>query len=1016
MKKFRMKKLLALLLTIAMVTIQSAPVFATEGTVSEGQTAVGAEAAVGEEAADPGQTPEEQQPVNEDKPAESEPVQSEEGTVSDNGEGTVSENTEVPAEEVSEPETEPTETVSENTEVPTEEENPESVSEDSASGNIIIEGYLAELTPDQEKNAELLKGEIKKLNELEPEKDYVTNEAVFLADTEEEAKKVAESYGGELEHFALGVATISWKDKTVDTVFGDIVEKVEFLEKASELTADDENGMKPLASLKAADEALYSEVSDIRAEMIPDTLVEPNYIAYINAVNPSDDPLFGTDVSDITKQWFHASIDSAGAWTAGADGTGVTVAVIDTGIDTSNTDLSGDHIKALYSSKNYKTGEDDNGHGTHCAGIVAALDNTVGGLGVAPNAKIISIKAANEEGGLDGADIDEAIQMAINNNVDVISMSFGGPGSSTSTETLLKKATEKGIVCVAAAGNDSSSTKQYPGAYDCTLCVGSYASGGGEDLSSFSNWGGWVDVAAPGSDIYATMPDDSTVYLRKNGHFKAPLTYEKGGCSYGRLNGTSMATPCVAGIAALVKGAHPDYSAEKIKNNIKKSDPDKVYVYVNPDTGGTNVVYGGVNAMAAVKGISMKDGVPPAIEQPVTATLELGVGSAINVAQGKSVDLGAVVLPSTKTKITYKATGDPAIIVTNKGIVKVAKTAAVGATSVISANCGLLSASTKVTVIAEPSTSDFTLAKSHEEDLSVATNFGKNSVEISVVGGDPAATYRFKVSKKTVALFSNQSTTISAKGGEKVTLFAAGNGKATVTAFATDGSGKKATVNIKCVTPITDLKLKYGKVPIEGVLKMAGGGKIKLKPAVKGTSMSKVTGKVNYTWSGPYVKSDGTINPGSEAYGQSFDVTLTAVNNGVTLTKTVKVSVVREKKLKKMGYHNSRYKYYSSITVGTYAKGEEYNIYNMPGIRVNGIALDGPNGYTKTGKSPEGYNYQTNDGYYAVSVSGGKKVKILGYGEYGVKAFRPLKKGTYKVTYSALDGSGKKFYLKIKIR
>ena len=1031
MKRFKLKKLIALVLAVTMITLQSAPAFATEGSVSEGQETVGAETAEETPAASEDLTGEQtgtgENAGNPDgqKPAEETvPATPEEGTVPEGGEAaapvdgdeTVSGNEEAQPEEVAE---QAEETVSEDI-LPEEEiSDPKAVSEDSASGNL-IEGYLTMITPEQENNAELLKEEIKELDTLEPGKDYVPNEATFLADTEEEAKKIAETYGAELTHFALGVASISWKDKTVDQAFEEIVKEVETVKKAEEKIAADENGALPLSLLKAADEALYSEVSDISVELLPGKLVEPNHISYIDTVKPEDDPLYGTSPTDISKQWFHASVSSANAWAAGADGTGITVAVIDTGIDTSNTDLSGNHIQALYSSKSFKSGEDDNGHGTHCSGIVAALDNDLGGLGIAPEAKIISIKAGSARGSLTDADINEAIQMAINKKVDVISMSFGGSGTNSETEKLLKSATSKGIACIAAAGNDSTDRIHYPAGYSCTLSVGSYTKD--EMLSSFSNWGDWVDVTAPGSDIYATMPDDESVYLRQQGAFKAPITDT---CSYGRLNGTSMATPVVAGIAALVKQANKGYNAEQIKNAIKNYDPKKVYKY------GNNVVYRGVNAFAALTASTAAPPDPdeaaderpaPPVTQPETATLELGVGPEINVAQGKSVPLGAVVLPATKTKIVYSVSGDSAISVTAKGAVKVAATAAVGSTALVTASCGLLTASTKVTVIAAPVAGDFTLTKSHEENLSVASGIGNNSVDITVTGGDPGTVYRFKVSNKNVALFSNQSTTISAKGGEKVTLFAAGNGKATVTAFATDGSGKKASVKVKCVTPVTRALIKVGGVPITGDIRMVAGGKLKLKAGAQGTKVSNVSGKVDYTWSGPsYVKSNGTVIPGEEAVGQSFEVTLTAVNNGVTKTQTVKVIVEGGNKIKKLGYlrtSGSRYKYVSLVDVSVdgkryVSKGTKFtNLYTMPSLG----GLEGPYGFTSTGRNPAGYSYSDNDGKYAVSVSGGKKTKILEYNEYGVKSFKLLKKGTYKVTYTALDGSGKKCVLRFRVK
>ncbi|MCR5650665.1 MAG: S8 family serine peptidase [Lachnospiraceae bacterium] len=1029
MKNFRTKKLLAVILAVVLVTLQSGPAFATEGAQNEVQETVQTETGTQTPAASETQEGEQADTGDAAKPAkeetqisENETVLPEESTVPSGEEITVSENTETPADEISEP---AEETVSEDV-IPEEETaepvEPETVSEDSASGNAVINGFLSELTTEQIKNAEFLKEDIKELESLEPEEDYVPNEATFLADTEEEAKEIADSYGAELIHFAHGVAAIAWSDKTVDEAFKDVVKNVEDVKKAEEYISSDENGQLPLSSLKAANEELYNTVSRINIKEIPDKRVEPNYIAHICAVDPSNDPIYAKtkSTSDTSGQWFHLSISSANAWAAGADGTGVTVAVIDTGIDTSNNDLSGNHIEALYSSKSFKSGEDDNGHGTHCAGIVAALDNDLGGLGVAPNAKIISIKAGNYRGSLPNTDINEAIRIAIDKNVDIISMSFGG-GSTDATEALLKEATSKGITCIAAAGNEHTNDEAYPAAYSCTLAVGAYDPGDDEKLASYSNWGGWVDVAAPGTDIYATMPDDPSVWLRDGDPsgpaFRNQITE---GCSYAKLNGTSMATPAVAGIAALIKSVHKDYSPAQVKMAIRNSDPKKVYKY------NSNVVYRGVNAYAALTAPTDElidpdevedDRIAPAVEQPNKATMELGVGPAISVAQGKSVKMGAVVLPSTTTKIRYTVSGDSSITVTKKGLIKVSKTAAVGTTATVTATCGLLSASTKVTVTASPTAGDFTLTKSHEDDLSVATGIGKNSVDITVTGGDPNMVYRFTVSSKKVALFSNKSTTISAKGGEKVTLLAAGNGKATVTAYATDGSGKKASVKVKCMTPLTDAMIKYAKAPITGPVNMAVGGKLKLKPAAVGTKASKVTGKTIYTWSGPYVSKKGVVHPDANAKDQSFTVTLTAVNNGISKSTNVTINVKKEKKIKLLGYMQQSYYgyiYYNGSTVDKASKGEKLDIYSMPDFSSHSVY--GPYGFTRLGRNPAGEKYSTNDGDYAVSVSGGKKIKVYSYGPYGVKTFKALKKGTYTVTYTALDGSGKKFRRRIKVK
>ena len=158
------------------------------------------------------------------------------------------------------------------------------------------------------------------------------------------------------------------------------------------------------------DMAIIEEAGDVDISALPDVPVYANYIYHVS-VNPNDDPLFKNSDMAPKGQWFHESINSQGAWDKGADGTGVTVAVIDTGIDSSNNDI--DSSQTLWAAS-FTNGEDENGHGTHCIGIVAARDNSIGGLGVAPNATIISVRAGDRKGALTNADIAQSINMAVN--------------------------------------------------------------------------------------------------------------------------------------------------------------------------------------------------------------------------------------------------------------------------------------------------------------------------------------------------------------------------------------------------------------------------------------------------------------------------------------------------------------------------------------------------------------------------------------------------------------------------
>jgi subtilisin family serine protease len=217
--------------------------------------------------------------------------------------------------------------------------------------------------------------------------------------------------------------------------------------------------------------------------------------------------------------------DLAGAT---SKGTGVKVAILDTGIDLTHPDLKA-NIKGNYNAINpRKTGNDDNGHGTHVAGTVAAMDNTVGVIGVAPEVSLYAVKVLDRTGNGWTSDIIEGIDWCIRNGIQVINMSFGGSFNQSMGQAVYD-AYAAGLVQVAAAGNSGVSPPVYPASYPETIAVS--ATDSADQLASFSNYGlAADDLAAPGVNI--------------------PSTWKGGG--YRTLSGTSMATPHVTGAAALV--------------------------------------------------------------------------------------------------------------------------------------------------------------------------------------------------------------------------------------------------------------------------------------------------------------------------------------------------------------------------------------------------------------------------------------------------------------------------------
>ncbi len=233
-------------------------------------------------------------------------------------------------------------------------------------------------------------------------------------------------------------------------------------------------------------------------------------------------------------------------------GNGTKVAILDTGIDSDHPDLE----SAIVATKDF-TGdgiEDENGHGTHCAGIVGARLNGVGFVGVAPKADLMIGKVLNNSGRGSYEWIANGIYWATDEGANIISMSLGGSSSSGELYQAIQYALFNGVTVLCAAGNEGSLAKNsigYPGRYGGVITVASHDRNG--NPSGFSSRGGEVDVMAPGTEIWST--------------------YKKG--AYATLSGTSMATPFAAGLAALIASHHrsglhdtPIENNEDMKNHL----------------------------------------------------------------------------------------------------------------------------------------------------------------------------------------------------------------------------------------------------------------------------------------------------------------------------------------------------------------------------------------------------------------------------------------------------------------
>lgn len=347
----------------------------------------------------------------------------------------------------------------------------------------------------------------------------VEGEYAYYAGSEEQAREIAERLGAQLLSFCHGIAAVR-------------MEKTEM-----------GNG------------------AELRQKIWPD---EEVYL-YPELLYTVDSPVD----YDEAGQWHLDMVNAPGAWEMTMGG-GIKVAVIDTGVDGGHEDLGEAVISSVtmipqeyYGNdgtfpEEYEGAQDNLGHGTHVAGIIGARRNGYGSTGIAPECGIISIKALekNADGTGKGKSswVAAAVMEAIEAGADIINMSIGG---SRIEDRLLydaiAKAHEKGIVVVCAAGNAASSKIYYPAGYEETIAVSAVRRLGSTVTfaSSYSNYGDWVDLCAPGSSIFSTVP---------------------GG--YGEKTGTSMACPVVSGAAALLLSVDKSLTPEQTADIMKASAID----------------------------------------------------------------------------------------------------------------------------------------------------------------------------------------------------------------------------------------------------------------------------------------------------------------------------------------------------------------------------------------------------------------------------------------------------------
>lgn len=390
---------------------------------------------------------------------------------------------------------------------------------------------------------------------------YESGILLVWADTEETAQAYARAFSAELLSWQDGLATLRLNGISV-------VEALTAAQESDRLPAAYPNHIAVLPP----DEAEGTEDSGIA--LFSDDIPQPQtWRSWLD--NTADPDTLLKNPASGSYQYMHDTVDSYAAWGI-TTGKGVTVAVIDTGVKADHEDLPNLRRVEVTNGDESLGLDDTAGHGTHVAGIIgAAMGNGKGGAGIAPGATILSLRVVNSEGKIYVAALTAALRTAVKNGAQIVNISIGGTGYNAVFQKVINEATEAGVTVVAAMGNDGTNCLNYPAGYDNVIGVVSVDRT--NNRASGSSYGTWGDVAAPGADIWST--------------------YYNG--SYWPKSGTSMASPVVAGVAALYKSVHPDATPAQITARLKAT----------ATKGDSDLGAGIVNAAAA---LAEKPGIPTA--------------------------------------------------------------------------------------------------------------------------------------------------------------------------------------------------------------------------------------------------------------------------------------------------------------------------------------------------------------------------------------------------------------------
>lgn len=798
-----------------------------------------------------------------------------------------------------------------------EEDEEKKVDEDSVGTMSMPSDY--NLTSEQKQMKSALSASMGDFDDSAEGVQYVEKQVFTFADSREEAEAIAEAFHAELIEYDEGIAVLrlqetsvgealraaAAEDNNLPAVYPDYYRYIhveEGLQDDSALTvSEEEYELEGYSS----DELVSEEPALELYKQVVETLGEPN-MAY-------DSPYY---------QWQHVNVGSVYAWDAEFKGQGVTVAVLDSGVS-GNSDVT---PIANFNETAEDDANDGNGHGTHVAGIIAASLNNVGGAGIAPEANIVNVKVMNSAGSGSDSQILRGIKKAMDPSlgVDIINMSLGGLGYNPAAQLVINDAYQAGIAVFVSAGNDGGSNMCYPAAYDHVICIG--ATDNNNQRASFSNYGTWVDLSAPGVSIWSTGNDGG--FANMSGTSQAcPVAVGEAAVilssdkiskvknssrvdeleSLMKMNTVSAGSGMGKGITSLTKVFNLSVAAAKpIAPEITATVDDNkqsVSVTINAQAGmtiyytddgkapsfkngvaGNGTICGESNSVTllyeeqqkiVISAIAVNAGGVPSKVVKKTFTLEpwvtgIEISGVSKIAKGKTSQLSAEVSPGyAKNKsLTWSIDENPAgITVDNKGKIKVTSSAAAGTYKVrATANDRKDNAATNtfdITVIDSDYISSVKFTPTRD-----TISIGKQPGTYAAAAEGkftwvPKAGYTSEISADDFVWSSSNKALATVDMSGNVTAKAPGSVK--ITATANDGSNKKAILTLT-------IKQQATSVTVTGDDYVAAGASITLKAVV---GPEKVSNK-KVTWTSD--RSDVSVKNGvvKPQAGTSGNCTITA--------------------------------------------------------------------------------------------------------------------------------------------